>query len=67
MHKELDKFVETDEKVRTDLDRKIRVDYLKSKNQEELQQSFVKAKLRSSPRKNEPSATMYQSPYDKKK
>lgn len=65
MHKELDKFVETDEKVRADLDRKHRVEYLKTKGQDEYQQSIVKLRnSKSPPKKGENSA--YQSPYSKK-
>jgi len=43
--------VETDEKVRGELNRKPRVDYLKERNQEELQKSFAKVKTSISPKK----------------
>ena len=55
LNNELDRFVETDEKVRHDLDRRIHVDYLKSKNTEELQQSIIKVKESLSPIKKSPS------------
>lgn len=51
MHNELDTFVVTDEKVRNDLNRKLHVDYVKEKNQEELQKSMVKLKNSQSPAK----------------
>ena len=50
--------METNEKVRRDLDRKDRVDYLKSKNQNELEQSIVKVRTSLSPKKSP-----YKSPY----
>jgi hypothetical protein len=48
---ELDKFVETDEKVRTEINRKQYVEYLKGKNQEELQHLSTKIKSSVSPKK----------------
>jgi hypothetical protein len=41
--------VATDEKVRKELDRKLHVDYLKDKNQEQLQQSMTKLRESQSP------------------
>ncbi len=61
MHRELDSFVATDEKVRVDLDRKYRVDYLKSKNTDEVQKSVAKVRDSQSPVRRSP----YKSPYKK--
>ncbi len=63
LHNELDRFVETDEKVRRDLDRKPHVDYIKSKNTEELQQSIMKVRESLSPAKRSPSKSSYSSPH----
>lgn len=52
--------VDTDEKVRKDLYRKPRVEYIKEKNQEELQRSFTKLKSSISPTKK---TSPYGSPY----
>lgn len=54
MHKELDNFVEADIKLRQDLDRKDRVDYIKSKNQGEYLQSSIRVKDSQSPFKISP-------------
>ncbi len=62
MHKELDKFVETDERVRSELDRKGRVEYLKEKNQEEFQRSFIKVKTSQSPPKKRVPEITWSSP-----
>jgi len=62
LHNELDRFVETDEKVRRDLDKKAHVEYLKSKNNTELEKSIIKLK-EASPSKRSPSKTAYTSPY----
>jgi ribosomal protein L35AE/L33A len=48
---ELDKFVEIDERVRMDLDRKKHVEYLKEKNSEEITRSIIKVKTSQSPKK----------------
>lgn len=61
MHRELDRFVDTDEKVRGELDRKDRVDYLKSKNEVELQKSTIKVRESLSPERR----SAYKSPYKK--
>lgn len=59
--------METDEKIREDLDRKKRVEYLKTKNNEEYLQSFTKVKTSKSPSKrSEREYSTYQSPYAKK-
>ena len=50
-------FVETDEKVRTEINRKQRVEYVKAKNQEELQRSINKVKNSMSPKKSGAEAT----------
>ena len=47
---ELDVFADTGEKVRRELDRKPRVEYLKSKNNEEIQRSSDKVRSSISPR-----------------
>ncbi len=44
----------TDEKVRKDLDRKDRVEYLKDRNTEALQQSIIKVRDSQSPAKRSP-------------
>ena len=59
MNKELDNFVITDEKARTDLDRKQRVEYIKTKNIDELQKSVTKLRESVSPVKKSP----YKSPF----
>ena len=59
---ELDSIAYTGEKVRQELDRKPRVDYLKSKNNEELQRSIEKVRISTSPRRS-PYKTDYSSPY----
>jgi len=62
--------VETDEKVRYELDRKDRVDYLKNKNFEELQKSFSRVKTSRSPARKSPSkeiGSTYFSPSRKSK
>ena len=51
LHKEVETIVNTDEKIRSDLDRKLKFDYLKSKNLEELQRSAEKVRLSSSPKR----------------
>lgn len=43
--------MDTDEKVRGELNRKPRVEFIKEKNQEELQKSFAKVKSSISPKK----------------
>lgn len=59
MNRELDSFVDTNEKVRVDLDRKGRVDYLRSKNSHEYQRSLAKVRESQSPVRRSP----YKSPY----
>ncbi len=49
MHNELERFVEVDEKVRQDLDRKGEVDYIREKNNEEIQRSAAKVRNSQSP------------------
>lgn len=61
MNNELERFVETDERARRDLDRKYRVDYLKNKNSDKLQQSFARVREATSPRKS-PYSSSYRSP-----
>lgn len=58
LNNELERFVETDERARRDLDRKYRVDYLKNKNADELQQSFARVRNAASPKRSP-----YSSPY----
>ncbi len=58
LHRELDSFVATDEKVCVDLDRKSRVDYLKAKNEDEVQRSAAKVRTSQSPARSP-----YKSPY----
>ncbi len=60
MHRELDKFVETDEKVRGELDRKDYVEHIKSKNMEEMEKSMMKVKT-SSPARTSAGASPYKS------
>ncbi len=48
----------TDEKVRQELDRKDKVEYLKARNQDELTMSMLKVKRSQSPAKRSP----YKSP-----
>ena len=52
LHTEVDKIVSTDEKIRADLDRKSKYEYLKSKNMEELQRSAEKVRLSQSPKRS---------------
>lgn len=49
LHNELESFVETDEIVRRDLYRKPRVEYIKNRNNEDLQQSIAKVRNSQSP------------------
>jgi len=63
LNRELDSFVDTDQKVREDLDRKYRVDYLKAKNNEELQKSVTKLRESQSPAKKSPYKSPYKSPF----
>ncbi len=44
--------MDTNEKVRKDLDRKDRVDYLRSKDQDELERSIQKVRTSKSPRRS---------------
>jgi len=50
--------VVVDEKIKKDLDRKNRIEYMKEKNENELQRSAEKVKLSTSPSKSP-----YKSPY----
>ena len=52
LHKELDTFVDTNEKVRKDLDRKDIVDYIKNRNQGELEKSIEKVRTSLSPKRS---------------
>jgi len=61
MNNELERFVETDERVRRDLDRKYKVDYLKSKNSDQLQKSFARVVRVTSPKRS-PYSSPYRSP-----
>jgi len=60
LHAELDRFVEVDERVRQDLDLKNRVEYVKSKNLEDLQRSIEKVKKSRSPERR---TSPHKSPY----
>eukprot|EP00831_Metopus_contortus_P001478 TRINITY_DN1052_c0_g1_i1.p1 TRINITY_DN1052_c0_g1~~TRINITY_DN1052_c0_g1_i1.p1 ORF type:complete len:570 (-),score=136.84 TRINITY_DN1052_c0_g1_i1:11-1525(-) len=60
LHRELDQFADTNEKVRRELDRKDRVDYLRNKNDSEYQQSMSRV-LTASPGKS-PSKSPYHTP-----
>eukprot|EP00826_Nyctotherus_ovalis_P008014 TRINITY_DN1206_c0_g2_i3.p1 TRINITY_DN1206_c0_g2~~TRINITY_DN1206_c0_g2_i3.p1 ORF type:complete len:365 (-),score=115.14 TRINITY_DN1206_c0_g2_i3:129-1223(-) len=61
LNNELEKFVEIDERARRDLDRKYRVDYLKNKNSDQLQQSFERVRNATSPKRS-PYSSPYRSP-----
>lgn len=61
LNNELERFVQTDEKARRELDRKYRVDYLKSKNTDQLQQSFERVRNATSPKRS-PYSSPYRSP-----
>eukprot|EP00826_Nyctotherus_ovalis_P056837 TRINITY_DN7753_c0_g1_i17.p1 TRINITY_DN7753_c0_g1~~TRINITY_DN7753_c0_g1_i17.p1 ORF type:complete len:343 (-),score=94.49 TRINITY_DN7753_c0_g1_i17:148-1176(-) len=63
LNHELDRFVKTDEVVRRDLDRKPRVDYIKSKNSIELQQSITKLRDSVSPKRSVIRGDYVRSPY----
>jgi myosin protein heavy chain len=52
LHNELEKFVETDEVVRHDLNRKPRVEYMMNKNYDELRQSITKVRQSTSPHRS---------------
>ena len=52
LNNELDRFVQTDDVVRKDLDRKYRVDYIKSQNSIELQRSIAKVRDSASPKRS---------------
>jgi hypothetical protein len=54
IQKELDTFVSTDQKVREELDRKHRIDYIKEKNRDELMQSSIKLRDSKSPVRKSP-------------
>lgn len=62
LHNELERFVETDEVVKHELDRKPRVDYIKSKNTDALQQSIIRVRNSQSPVRRSPSSN-YESQY----
>eukprot|EP00831_Metopus_contortus_P071593 TRINITY_DN6538_c0_g1_i4.p2 TRINITY_DN6538_c0_g1~~TRINITY_DN6538_c0_g1_i4.p2 ORF type:complete len:104 (-),score=22.26 TRINITY_DN6538_c0_g1_i4:187-498(-) len=63
LQKELDNFVATDEKVKTELNRKSHVDHMKAKIEEELSNSFSKSSSSVSPVKNSvPELSLFQSP-----
>ena len=62
MHKELDEFADTNERVRHELDRKDRVDYLKQKNEGEYVRSIEQVRSSQSPKKS-PYKSPYHSPY----
>jgi len=53
----LDNVVETDEKIKQNLDRKNRIEYIKGKNLQELQKSAEKVRMAS------PEKSSYKSPY----
>ena len=59
MHRELGSFVDVDEKVREELNRKPRVEDLRERNQAELQKSFDKVKTSLSPKHSARSASRY--------
>lgn len=56
LHNELERFAETDQVVRRELDRKPRVDYIKAKNNESLQQSIIRVRNSQSPVRRSPSS-----------
>lgn len=58
LHNELERFVDSDAVVRRELDRKPIVDYIKTKNNESLQQSIIKVRNSQSPVRRSP----YRSP-----
>eukprot|EP00831_Metopus_contortus_P076651 TRINITY_DN7085_c0_g1_i6.p1 TRINITY_DN7085_c0_g1~~TRINITY_DN7085_c0_g1_i6.p1 ORF type:complete len:418 (-),score=73.29 TRINITY_DN7085_c0_g1_i6:206-1459(-) len=63
LQKELDHFVVIDEKVKSELNRKPVVKYIKSKNEEELSNSFSKSRSSGSPAKSSiPELSLFQSP-----
>jgi len=60
LHAELDNFVEVDEKVRQDLNRKSRVEAIKNKNLQEFEKSFEKVRTSRSPsRQTSPDMSPY--------
>jgi hypothetical protein len=65
LNRELDHIVVTDEKVREELNRKPRVEYIKDKNHSELQRSIEKVRTSTSPtrRTTSPYSSMYKSSY----
>jgi len=64
LSRELDKVVESDDKIKQDLDRKNRISYIKEKNENELQRSAEKVRM-ASPDRTSPSKgkSPYKSPY----
>lgn len=58
LNRELDTFVDTNEKARMDLNRRDRVNYIKGRNQEEIQRSTEKVRKSRSPERSP-----YRSPY----
>ena len=63
LHNELDQFVRTDEVVRKDLDRKPIVDYIKNRNNAELQQSITRLRDSKSPKRSTIRSEYIRSPY----
>jgi len=62
LHQEIDSIVITDSKVREDLNRKDKLQYMKSKNIEELQKSSEKVRMSTSPKKLMDTKSPYKSP-----
>lgn len=62
LHRELDSFVDTDEAVRNDLDRKSRVEYIKHRNEEELRRSAERVRKSISPERLSSSKREHSSP-----
>lgn len=62
LHQEIDSIVITDSKVREDLNRKDKLQYIKSKNIEELQKSSEKVRMSTSPKKLMDTKSPYKSP-----
>ena len=63
LHKEIDGIVITDSKVREDLNRKDKLNYMKAKNMEELQRSSEKVRMSTSPKRVADSKSPYSSTY----
>jgi hypothetical protein len=63
LHNELDQFVKTDEVVRKDLDRKPIVEYIKNRNNIEIQQSITRLRDSKSPKRSTIKSEYARSPY----